>query len=63
MLSTLLRAGFTQGDLEGPELTQMLDILSRSFEVEKGVLGFGMSSGTTATLNEYQTDRHDSSFL
>ncbi|GAW15751.1 hypothetical protein ANO14919_051710 [Xylariales sp. No.14919] len=40
MLSTLLRAGFTKEDLEGPELTKMLDILSHSFEVEKGVLGF-----------------------
>ncbi|KAI0203005.1 Copalyl diphosphate synthase [Astrocystis sublimbata] len=40
MLSTLLRAGFTQADLESPELTQMLDILSRSFEAEKGTLGF-----------------------
>ncbi|KAF2964174.1 hypothetical protein GQX73_g9398 [Xylaria multiplex] len=40
MLSTLLRAGFTQADLEGEELTKMLDILSHSFEVEKGVLGF-----------------------
>lgn len=42
MLSTLLRAGFTHADLEGPELTKMLDIMSHSFEVEKGVLGFGM---------------------
>lgn len=41
MLSTLLRAGFTHADLEGPELTKMLDIMSHSFEVEKGVLGFG----------------------
>ncbi|KAI0972982.1 aphidicolan-16beta-ol synthase [Xylaria arbuscula] len=40
MLSTLLRAGFTHADLEGPELTKMLDIMSHSFEVEKGVLGF-----------------------
>ncbi|TGJ87119.1 hypothetical protein E0Z10_g1665 [Xylaria hypoxylon] len=40
MLSTLLRAGFTQADLEGTELTKMLDILSHSFEVEKGVMGF-----------------------
>ncbi|KAI0454428.1 Copalyl diphosphate synthase [Xylaria acuta] len=40
MLSTLLRAGFTHADLESPELTQMLDIMSHSFEVEKGVLGF-----------------------
>ncbi|KAI0906511.1 aphidicolan-16beta-ol synthase [Ustulina deusta] len=40
MLSTLLRAGFTHADLESPELTKMLDIMSHSFEVEKGVLGF-----------------------
>ena len=41
MLSTLIRGGFTYEDLESPELTKMLDILGRSFEVEKGVLGFG----------------------
>ncbi|KAI1128184.1 Copalyl diphosphate synthase [Nemania abortiva] len=40
MLSTLLRAGFTRADLESPELTKMLDIMSHSFEAEKGVLGF-----------------------
>ncbi|KAK7976643.1 salicylate synthetase [Apiospora arundinis] len=40
MLSTLVRGGFTYQDLESPELTKMLDILSRSFEAEKGVLGF-----------------------
>ncbi|KAI1816639.1 terpene synthase family protein [Poronia punctata] len=40
ILSTLLRAGFTKDDLESPELTKMVDILSRSFETEKGVLGF-----------------------
>ncbi|GAP92352.1 putative terpene synthase family protein [Rosellinia necatrix] len=40
MLSTLLRGGYTHSDLEGPELTKMLDILSHSFEVEKGILGF-----------------------
>ncbi|KAI2642333.1 Copalyl diphosphate synthase [Xylaria nigripes] len=40
ILSTLLRAGFTHGDLRGPDLTKMLDILSHSFEVEKGVLGY-----------------------
>lgn len=40
MLSTLLRAGFTHADLESPELTKMLDIMSHSFEVEKGTLGF-----------------------
>ncbi|KAI1359805.1 Copalyl diphosphate synthase [Xylaria arbuscula] len=40
ILSTLLRAGYTKTDLEGPELTKMLDIMSHSFEVEKGVLGF-----------------------
>ncbi|KAI1751254.1 Copalyl diphosphate synthase [Xylaria castorea] len=40
MLSTLLRAGFTHADLKSPELTKMLDIMSHSFEVEKGVLGF-----------------------
>ncbi|KAK8104680.1 Ent-kaur-16-ene synthase [Apiospora kogelbergensis] len=40
MLSTLIRGGFTYEDLESPELTKMLDILGRSFEIEKGVLGF-----------------------
>ncbi|KAI1438940.1 terpene synthase family protein [Xylaria sp. CBS 124048] len=40
MLSTLLRAGFTHDDLKGSDLTQMLDIMSHSFEVEKGCLGF-----------------------
>ncbi|KAK8103054.1 hypothetical protein PG984_016200 [Apiospora sp. TS-2023a] len=40
MLSTLVRGGFTHDDLEGPELTKMLGILKRSFDTEKGILGF-----------------------
>jgi hypothetical protein len=63
MLSTLLRVGFTQADLEGPELTKMLDILSHSFEVEKGVLGFGITPMTLFTFKDSSTNANTSSFL
>ncbi|KAJ2985001.1 hypothetical protein NUW58_g5768 [Xylaria curta] len=60
MLSTLLRAGYTHEDLDSPDLTKALDILSHSFEVENGALGFAPffevdvddTAKTISTLNK-----------
>ncbi|KAJ6438979.1 Copalyl diphosphate synthase-like protein [Purpureocillium lavendulum] len=43
ILSTLLGAGFSSCDLASRELKKMTNVLSSSFETERGVLGFASS--------------------
>ncbi|GAB1309809.1 Ent-kaurene synthase [Madurella fahalii] len=45
MLSTLLRAGFTDRDLACPALNRMTDILAKAFSEEGGTLGFAPRVG------------------
>ncbi|KAK2036119.1 ent-kaurene synthase [Colletotrichum somersetense] len=49
ILSTLIQAGFTAGDLESPELQKMTAIISQSFQ-ENGTIGF--SPGVEADVDD-----------